>query len=274
MLARTIIYDFLKKLFYVKTEPIIQYKNDALYVQRNITSKISNWNSKFGKIKQRIGNNSANGAVFATDNPKYVVKIQPESQQAKEESLILKKLNGKNAPKFYNQYIIKVNNKSQTRKIFTTESPTNKLRLIVMEHLGSNVPNSKLMSLYKYYETKKGISLNNSNKIKAVIERVANQGILHGDLHMENIMVIVENGTNKLLFIKIIDFGRSKQPRVLRSGIRAVEKKMKEQMVKGQRTSPNSILQYPNHFFSSNGSSYLPINKTLSNINELRFYEN
>ena len=101
---RTFIYDFTKKLFYKTenhTDVESEIKKDAKYVRNNITSKINNWNSKWGKVTKRIGNSSVNGAVFATTNPSYVVKIQPESERAKEEMLILKKLNGKNTPKMY-----------------------------------------------------------------------------------------------------------------------------------------------------------------------------
>ena len=242
--------------------------SSSKYVRNNITSKIPNWNAKWGKITRRIGNVSENGAVFATENPLYAVKIQPNSKMAKEESLILKELNVNNVPKFFKNYIVNVNNASKTNLIFKNPSTTSQLRVIVMEMLRATVPNTTLMTVDSYY-SEYGLSKHNGEKIKQTIRQLQSKGIFHGNMHMENIMVIVDNKTKRIVNIKIIDFGRSKRARMLRSvnGSAAEDK-----LIKHMRLS--SKLEAPYHVFYRNGPkenlrAFLPTKSSIQYINEM-----
>jgi len=236
------------------------------YVTNNITSKIKNWNSKWGKITTRIGDSSADGAVFATENPLYAVKIQPNSKFAKEESLIMKELNGNNSPLFYKNYIVNVNNVSKTNLIFNKASLTSKLRVIVMERLGTNVSNTTLMSVASFYEKYRMLK-KNGEKIKKTIRKLQSKGIFHGNMHMENVLLIIDNKTKKILHVKIIDYGRSLRPRMLRyvSGAEAENRFVK-------KAHPFINANHPYHRIFKNKNKYtvfMPTSSSIKQINEM-----
>ena len=165
----------------------------------------------FPKPTKRIGTNSANGAVFATNDPKYVIKLVP--QRNRREAEIQKVLSNHGiAPPVYKKQTIPIT-RNRSRAIFGTASK--EITLILMNHLGGKGQRFESANTYfsKYPNNER-----TKNLVRAKVNKMHNLGILHGDLHGENFYIIRDPKTGKVVDVMILDFGRAKfLPRAMRS---------------------------------------------------------
>jgi len=166
------------------------------------------------KITGRIGNKSANGAVFSTTNNKIVVKVTPyirRNQVSNREYNIQKTLGALGiAPRMLNYKTVNVNNATLSKLFSNRTINANKLAVFKMNHLKQNANNS-IISLANYLETRPGkrINLPTYKTIFGYVKQMQNLGISHSNLHFGNIYIILDS-TGKIKDVKLIDFGRSK----------------------------------------------------------------
>lgn len=144
----------------------------------------------FGPIGRQLGSNSVNGAVFATEDPRYIVKLVPNVTLARREANIQRNLSRLGiAPKVHN---------------FQT---VNGMGAIIMNRLGSG--NGETYVNLTTYRNKYGaISQSNYEMIRSQYNAMRRAGIIHGNLHWGNIAIIL-NKNGRVKNVKIIDFGRS-----------------------------------------------------------------
>ena len=179
--------------------------------------------NKFGKVRRRMGAPSANGAVFNLSNAKYVVKVVPNSAAVNREIKIQNSLAKKNiAPKVQYNRTISVN-PSNIRGIFKTSKPPQRLKLFVMNRVGSGWFD-KYMSVYNYKKKYGNLNYDDYKKIANKVINMHKEGVLHANMHGENIALVVDRH-GKIKQVYIIDFGRSKPLRVTRTGLSAAIKR-------------------------------------------------
>ena len=156
----------------------------------------------FPKPTKRIGTLSANGAVFATNNPKYVIKAIP--QDAKREAVIQKLLSNHGiAPKLYTSKMIPIRNNRSTI-IFGARPQNAHVTLLLMNHMGRYGRFETASNYFNKYP-------NNSNTARMVrnkMKKMHNLGIHHGDFHDEN-FYIIRDSNGKVKDVLIIDYGRA-----------------------------------------------------------------
>ena len=127
------------------------------------------------------------------------------------------------APKVYNSYVTKVRTDGQIKKELLKNDKVNLLHkyylpnrnfdkkwcfLIIMENLNySGRKAVESLTLNSAVRAGKKIP---TKKIKHMISEITDMGIIHGDLHGGNIM-IVYNGNGNVSRVRFIDFGRSFQ---------------------------------------------------------------
>ncbi len=166
------------------------------------------------KISGRIGNKSANGAVFSTTNNKVVVKVTPyirRNQVSNREYSIQKALGELGiAPRMLNYKTVNVNKETLSKLFSNRTISANKLAVFKMNHLKQNA-NNRIISLANYLETRpdKRINLSTYKTIFGYVKQLQNLGISHSNLHFGNIYIILDS-TGKIKDVKFIDFGRSK----------------------------------------------------------------
>lgn len=78
-------------------------------------------------------------------------------------------------------------------------SEGNNVRVIVTEFINGGKP------LRNWY-TGNPIPVNIKNGIRKAISHIHRHGIIHGDIHRDNIMVVTKNGKH---YVYLIDFGKS-----------------------------------------------------------------
>lgn len=198
-------------------------------------------------VKKLISNNTADGIIFSSNNRK-VIKVIPlttnEINLFKKEVEIGKKINKKYGAKVIASQITNKGSKLHTElikqmipllrfdnktKSYWVEHYAKKLGLIVMENLkqtDDELP-LRLVDYLRYFRRYKQACPGKRHKIyKMLRETLLNfykLGYYHGDLHYENIHVILEGLENykkekslikfqsmldKIKYVKIIDFGR------------------------------------------------------------------
>ena len=166
----------------------------------------------FPKPTKRIGTVSMNGAVFASNNPKYVIKVVP--QQAKREAVIQKLLSNHGiAPKLYTSKMIPIR-KNRIRSIFGARSPTkDPVTLMLMNHMGRY---GRFESAKNYFN-KYPKNFNTARMVRNKMKQMHNLGIHHGDFHADN-FYIIRDSNGKVKDVLIIDYGRADiLPRHLRT---------------------------------------------------------
>jgi predicted Ser/Thr protein kinase len=138
------------------------------------------------------------GAVYQASNSalgNLAIKIQKKSNNSNAEIKALKKLTGTGiAPNYYNNYVIKANN--NTAKLIPRGVAAGNNVSIMMSKMIRGNP------LKKWY-TGAPIPQNIKNKVKNAVSKMHNKGVIHGDLHRNNILI----GNNGKAYV--IDFGKS-----------------------------------------------------------------
>ena len=208
--------------------------------------------NKFGKVRRRMGAPSANGAVFNLSNAKYVLKVVPNSAAVNQEIKIQNSLAKKNiAPKVHYNRTINVN-PNNIRGIFKTSKPPKRLKLFVMNRIGSGWFD-KYMSVYDYKKRYGNLKYEDYKKIANKVMSMHKEGVLHANMHGDNVALVVDPfGHVKKVYI--IDFGRSKPLRVTRTGVFSAIK----------RTLGNDYNYSQNAYWSKGGTG------RRNNINMLR----
>lgn len=144
----------------------------------------------FGPVGKQLGSNSVNGAVFALEDPRFVVKIVPNVSLARREANIQKNMGLLGiAPTVHN---------------FQTVGG---MGAIIMNRLGAR-NGETYVNLSTYMNKYGAISQSNYEMIQAQYNAMRRVGIVHGNLHWGNIAVIL-NRNGRVKNVKIIDFGRS-----------------------------------------------------------------
>ena len=172
-----------------------------------------------------ISDHTAFGVVYNTSDPKLVVKLQivKNSQEIEDEIEVGFKVNPKYATKFVNAF--KVYPKSSLHeKILTFVPRFNQekkslakysISVIVIENIVQSSSHTSL-SLNKYFKEleKKKFCPSKHHRIYRFLKKSLIEfykiGYYHGDLHMNNIFVVVQkNNPFYVVTVKIIDFGMS-----------------------------------------------------------------
>jgi predicted Ser/Thr protein kinase len=138
------------------------------------------------------------GAVYQGSNANLgnlAIKIQKKSNNSNAEIKALKKLTGTGiAPNYYSNYLVKANN--NTAKLIPRGVVAgNNVSIMVSKMIRGN-------PLKKWY-TGAPIPQNIKNKVKNTVSKMHAKGVIHGDLHRNNILI----GNNGKAYV--IDFGKS-----------------------------------------------------------------
>jgi len=138
------------------------------------------------------------GAVYQASNANLgnlAIKIQKKSNNSNAEIKALKKLTGTGiAPNYFNNYVIKANNNT-AKLIPRGVAAGNNVSVLMSKMIRGN-------PLKKWY-TGAPIPQNIKNKVKNTVSKMHNKGVIHGDLHRNNILI----GNNGKAYV--IDFGKS-----------------------------------------------------------------
>lgn len=179
----------------VEAVPVTVIPQTNVQIMQNIVKKLPGWSLM--KVTGLLGKGGY-GAVYQASDPNFdnvAIKIQKKSNNSNAEVKALKKLRAaKMAPTYLNNNNIKA---------------TNNIKKLVPRNLevGNNV--SVLASqmirgspLKKWY-TGAPIPQNIKNKLANSISKMHNNGVIHGNLHRNNIII----GNNGKAYV--IDFGKS-----------------------------------------------------------------
>jgi predicted Ser/Thr protein kinase len=179
----------------VEAVPVTVIPQTNVQIMQNIVEKLPGWSLM--KVTGLLGKGGY-GAVYQASDPNFdnlAIKIQKKSNNSNAEVKALKKLRAaKMAPTYINNNNIKA---------------TNNIKKLVPRNLevGNNV--SVLASqmirgspLKKWY-TGAPIPQNIKNKLANSISKMHNNGVIHGNLHRNNIII----GNNGKAYV--IDFGKS-----------------------------------------------------------------
>jgi RIO-like serine/threonine protein kinase len=179
----------------VEAVPVTVIPQTNVQIMQNIVKKLPGWSLM--KVTGLLGKGGY-GAVYQASDPNFdnvAIKIQKKSNNSNAEVKALKKLRAaKMAPTYLNNNNIKA---------------TNNMKKLVPRNLevGNNV--SVLASqmirgspLKKWY-TGAPIPQNIKNKLANSISKMHNSGVIHGNLHRNNIII----GNNGKAYV--IDFGKS-----------------------------------------------------------------
>ena len=161
-------------------------------------------------ITKKLGN-SANGVVFNTDRP-VVLKLvrHPMGQQ---EAAFQKRAARANVAPKVRRFVSGVTIPHRIYKRFIGKgnlSGNQKFDVIIMNHLKIR-PDTRVVSLYQYLESNanrvaKNHAFDLFTRKTARLHR--REGIMHGNLHLDNVYVILD-ASGKIVDMKIIDYGRS-----------------------------------------------------------------
>jgi predicted Ser/Thr protein kinase len=143
------------------------------------------------------------GAVFQgthTNNGNVAVKFQKVSNNSNVEVKALKKLGGKFAPKFFSNRVFKANN--NIKAVIPRGVQTGNNVHVMVSQLIRGQP------LAKYYKKNSSgnpvpIPAEIKTKIMNAIKNMHSKGVVHGDLHKDNI-IVANNG-----HVYLIDFGKA-----------------------------------------------------------------
>jgi serine/threonine protein kinase len=148
---------------------------------------------------QKIGQGGY-GVVFRNGNK--AIKYQKNSNNAKAESNALNKLTNaksKYTPRRVEKTTVIKATPKLARNIPRGVSEGNNVRKIVTEFINGGKP-------LKHWYTGSPIPKNIGNGIRKAIAHIHRHGIIHGNLHRDNILVVEKNGKH---YVYIIDFGKS-----------------------------------------------------------------
>jgi hypothetical protein len=164
-------------------------------IMQNIVNKLPSWIGT--KVTGLVGKGGY-GAVYQASNAvlgNIAVKIQKKSNNSNAEIKALKKLSHLGiAPNYYNNKLIKASN-NVAKLVPRGIAPGNNVSVIMSRMIRGN-------PLSKWY-TGAPIPQNIKNKVKNVIMNMHSQGVIHGDIHKNNILI----GNNGKAYV--IDFGKS-----------------------------------------------------------------
>lgn len=164
-------------------------------IMQNIIKKLPAWSKT--KVTGLVGKGGY-GAVYQASNNQLgnvAVKIQKKSNNSNAEIKALKKLSHLGiAPNYYNNKLIKASN-NVAKLVPRGIAPGNNVSVIMSKMIRGN-------PLSKWY-TGAPIPQNIKNKVKNVVFNMHSQGVIHGDLHKNNILI----GNNGKAYV--IDFGKS-----------------------------------------------------------------
>jgi predicted Ser/Thr protein kinase len=164
-------------------------------IMQNIVKKLPAWGET--KVTGLVGKGGY-GAVYQASNNKLgnvAVKIQKKSNNSNAEIKALKKLSHLGiAPNYYNNKLIKASN-NIAKLVPRGIAPGNNVSVIMSKMIRGN-------PLGKWY-TGAPIPQSIKNKVKNVVMNMHSQGVIHGDLHKNNILI----GNNGKAYV--IDFGKS-----------------------------------------------------------------
>lgn len=179
----------------VEAVPVTVIPQTNVQIMQNIVKKLPGWSLM--KVTGLLGKGGY-GAVYQASDPNFdnvAIKIQKKSNNSNAEVKALKKLRAaKMAPTYLNNHNIKA---------------TNNIKKLVPRNLnvGNNVSvlASQMIrgSALKKWYTGAPIPQNIKNKLANSISRMHNNGVIHGNLHRNNIII----GNNGKAYV--IDFGKS-----------------------------------------------------------------
>ena len=179
----------------VEAVPVTVIPQTNVQIMQNIVKKLPGWSLM--KVTGLLGKGGY-GAVYQASDPNFdnvAIKIQKKSNNSNAEVKALKKLRAaKMAPTYLNNKNIKA---------------TNNMKKLVPRNLevGNNVSvlASQMIrgSALKKWYTGAPIPQNIKNKLANSISKMHNNGVIHGNLHRNNIII----GNNGKAYV--IDFGKS-----------------------------------------------------------------
>jgi len=247
--------------------------NNRNWTVKNLQQSIRNARNNFlgnKVIVKKIGSKSVNGAVFKLNGPgpggRKVLKIVKSPGGVKEAAFQRNMAKYKFSPNVHN-VIANVRIPRQVAVALFSQPPTRenlnnqgrvKINAIIMNNLQQSNTN-KVMSLQNYL---KSIEYSNQQKqnmfntLGNIVNAMANARIIHGDLHSQNVYVILSPGKPAKLFV--IDYGRSQ-----RTGIptRAMTKEGKTHRLKEHVNDP----YYGKMLYTKKGTPYI-LNESKLNL--------
>jgi predicted Ser/Thr protein kinase len=175
--------------------PVTVIPQTNVNVMRNIVKKQHGWS--LIKVTGLIGKGGY-GAVYQASDPNFgnlAIKIQKKSNNSNAEVKALKKLKHSGiAPNYYNNKLIKANN-NIAKLVPKGVAPGNNVSIMVSQMIRGT-------PLKKWY-TGAPLPQNIKNKVTNVVSNMHKKGVIHGDLHKNNILI----GNNGKAYV--IDFGKS-----------------------------------------------------------------
>jgi len=175
--------------------PVTVIPQTNVSIMQNIVKKLPGWSTT--KVTGLVGKGGY-GAVYQASNNQLgnmAVKIQKKSNNSNAEIKALKKLSHLGiAPNYYSNNLIKASN-NVAKLVPRGIAPGNNVSVIMSKMIRGN-------PLSKWY-TGAPIPQNIKNKVKNVVKNMHGQGVIHGDLHKNNILI----GNNGKAYV--IDFGKS-----------------------------------------------------------------
>lgn len=175
--------------------PVTVIPQTNVNIMQNIIKKLPAWGKT--KVTGLVGKGGY-GAVYQASNNQLgniAVKIQKKSNNSNAEIKALKKLSHLGiAPNYYNNKLIKASN-NVAKLVPRGIAPGNNVSVIMSKMIRGN-------PLGKWY-TGAPIPQSIKNKVKNVVMNMHSQGVIHGDLHKNNILI----GNNGKAYV--IDFGKS-----------------------------------------------------------------
>ena len=175
--------------------PVTVIPQTNVNIMQNILKKQPGWGA--AKVTGLIGKGGY-GAVYQASNNNLgnmAVKIQKKGNNSNAEVKALKKLKYTNiAPNYYSNKLIKASN-NVAKLVPRGIAPGNNVSIIISRMIRGN-------PLSKWY-TGAPIPQNIKNKVKNVVKNMHSKGVIHGDLHKNNIII----GNNGKAYV--IDFGKS-----------------------------------------------------------------
>jgi serine/threonine protein kinase len=172
---------------------------------RNFTKLVkSNW-----PLPVKYIGGGVNGRVFETNNGRYMKFVMNKAPQ---EWRALKKLQGnfrfprlKNG-NHRNVTIARNSNRKRIANMFKVESVGNGMTIFIMGKVGGG----HAMTLRSYFKKYPGANRERAqNRVESLIDYMHSQGVSHGNLHSENILVTADS-MGRLTGMWVIDFGRSR----------------------------------------------------------------
>ncbi len=181
----------------------------VIYSPRRPTSPMNKIPTKYLPVK-RVGGSTrtADGAAFLLRDERYIGKIVYYSSEKQLKDVLREYEIGKKmgeigvGPMVKEYFMIESASRNVPRNLLRNGGVGRKALYIIMENLAYGA--ADLLSYYEYFK-KRNMSI--VNKLAPLVRKMRNYDIVHGDMHMENILVkVFKNGHVR---VYIIDYGRS-----------------------------------------------------------------